>query len=97
MADDDARERARALLAAHHEFPGPFEFRVVVRPVDRTAAVTAVVSAAGGGDVLLSLDERASARGSYVSLRITVRAASPEVVLDVYEGVRRVDGVLTVM
>lgn len=97
MSDADGRERALALLLAHHTFPGPFEFRVVVRPVHRTTAVTAVASAVGGGDALLSVDEKRSAQGNYVSLRITVQAESAHAVLDVYEVVRRVEGVLTVM
>lgn len=97
MSDDDRHSRARDLLEANHVFPGPFEFRVVVRPVHRSAVVTAVVTAAGGSDTLLGIDEKASAQGTYVSLRITVRADSADHVLGVYEVVRTVDGVLTVM
>jgi putative lipoic acid-binding regulatory protein len=97
MSEDDRVSRARELLRANHAFPGPFEFRVVVRPVHRSAAVSAVVSAVGGSHALLGVDERASARGTYVSLRIQVQAESPDVVLAVYEVIRQVEGVLTVM
>jgi putative lipoic acid-binding regulatory protein len=97
LAEDDPVERARALLAAHHEFPGPFEFRVVVRPVHRSAAVAAVVRAAGGDEVLLSVDERASSNGTYVALRIAVHVHTVDHVLAVYQEVKLVEGVLTVL
>lgn len=96
-SDSDPVARARALLEAHHTFPGPFEFRVVVRPVHRSAAVTAVAHAVGGSESLLSIDERRSSQGTYVSLRIRVHAETVDTVLGVYEVIRTVEGVLTVM
>ncbi len=97
MTEDERVEQARALLLANHAFPGPFEFRVVVRPVHRSSVVTAVVTAAGGTEVLLAVDERSSANGNFVSLRIEVHVDTVERVLAVYEVVKGVEGVLTVM
>ena len=96
-SDPDPVARARALLEAHHTFPGPFEFRVVVRPVHRSSALTAVVHAVGGSEALLGVDERRSAQGNYLSLRIRVHAETVDAVLGVYAVIRQVEGVLTVM
>jgi putative lipoic acid-binding regulatory protein len=97
MADSDPIGRARALLLAHHQFPGPFEFRVVVRPVDRSAVVSAVAAAGRDRDALVEIREQPSARGTYLSLRLTLRVESADHVLEVYDVVRQVSGVLTVM
>jgi putative lipoic acid-binding regulatory protein len=93
----DRRERALALLDSQHAFPGPFEFRVVIRPDGRPAALGALLAAAGGSERLIEVTERSSERGNYVSLRVKVQLESSAVVLDVYEVLRRVDGILTVL
>lgn len=95
--DVDARERALALLRNHHEFPGAFEFRAVVRPENRSAVVSAVVAAVSHPSPLRGLTERLSRQGNYVSVRIRVEVQSAEEVLDVYEVLRALDGVLTAM
>ncbi|MEZ4235592.1 MAG: DUF493 family protein [Myxococcota bacterium] len=97
QGEDDPRERALALLEAHHTFPGPYEFRVVMRPPARGAVLGAVMSAAGSGAVLLDVSERASAAGNYLSLRLRVQLEGAERVLDVYEVIRAVDDVITAM
>lgn len=94
---DDPRERAIALLESQHDFPGPFEFRIVIRPPTRSAVLGAVLSVAGGSEALLDVSERASSQGTYVALRVRVRMAEAASVLDVYEVLRGVTGVLTVM
>src|SRR5688500_12011598 len=98
MAHDlDARERALALLNNHHAFPGTFEFQAVVRPETRAAVVGAVVSAVSTPQPLRGISERQSRMGTYVSVRIKVAVRSAEEVLDVYEVLRALDGVLTAM
>lgn len=93
----DARQRALALLEAQHAFPGAFEFRVVIRPEGRGAALAALLAAAGGSEVLLDVTERPSSAGRYVSLRVKVRLERAEKVLDVYEVLREVEHVITVL
>lgn len=95
--DSERRERALTLLRNHHEFPGTFEFRAVVRPETRPAVVSAVISAVSAPQPLRSLSERQSRQGNYVSVRIGVEVQTPEEVLDVYEVLRNLDGVLTAM
>lgn len=93
----DPRLRAIALLEAQHEFPGPFEFRIVTRPVGRAAALGALMSAAGETAVLVTISERTSMGGKYVSLRVKVHLETAERVLDVYEVLREVDDVITAL
>lgn len=94
--EKDPRERAIALLESQHAFPGVFEFRVVIRPAARTPALGAVLAVTGGAS-LVEVTERPSAQGNYVALRIRTRVAEATRVLDVYEVLRGVEGVLTVL
>ena len=94
---DDRRERALALLESQHQFPGPFEFRVVTRPAHRPGALGAVLAVAGGSEALIEVTERSSGRGNYVSMRVRVTVESAGVVLDVYDVLKRVEGVITVL
>lgn len=94
---DNRRERVIALLEARHRFPGPFEFRVVTRPADRAVVLSALSAAAGGSERLLDVGERASCAGTYVSLRVQVQMDRAEHVLDVYEVLRQVEQVVTVL
>lgn len=89
------REEALALLAQQHVFPGPFEFRVVVRPPVRGAVISAMVVAAGAAARLEHVGERASKHGKYVALAVTIHVPAPEQVLDVWEILKSVDGVVT--
>lgn len=95
--EKDPRERAIALLESQHAFPGVFEFRVVIRPAARTPALGAVLAVTGGAASLVEVTERPSAQGNYVALRIRTRVAEATRVLDVYEVLRGVEGVLTVL
>jgi len=96
MADDsDERQRMVDLLESQHRFPGPFTFRVVVRPVSRAEVVTAM--AAVDDCVVASVDERPSRKGTYLSLRVTAQLERAEVALDVYEVLQQLEAVLAVM
>jgi putative lipoic acid-binding regulatory protein len=88
------RDSALALLRSQHAFPGPFEFRVVVRPPVAAATISAMVAAAGSDAALEELSERHSSGGKYVALHVRIRLSDAERVLDVYEVLRGVDGVM---
>jgi putative lipoic acid-binding regulatory protein len=80
------RDRALALLRNTHEFPGPYELRVVIHPHGRTTVLSLV--AAVGSVSVHGVDEKASAQGRYVSLRIGLTVSDAEDVLAVYEVLR---------
>ena len=91
-----SREQALALLRSMHRFPGPYEFRVVVRPQASGATVSAV-RAVLGADAELKVGERWSRAGTWVALHLRATVSSAEQVLDVYEVLQRTEGVATVM
>ncbi|MEQ1503990.1 MAG: DUF493 domain-containing protein [Myxococcota bacterium] len=95
--EGDPRQRALALLESQHAFPGPFEFRVVLRPEGRAAALGALMSAAGPDSSLIDVTERASHAGRYLALRVKVQLDRAEQVLDVYEVLKEVDEVITAL
>ncbi len=92
-----AQEKSLALLRAQHVFPGPFGFRVVIRPGHRSRVLTAMVAAAGDPNALIDVAERRSRAGNYVALRVRVQVSDAQIVLDVYEVLRQLDGILTVL
>jgi len=83
------------LLESQHAFPGEYTFRVVVRPVARAEVVSAL--AAVRDCEVLHVDERASRKGTYLSVRVTTRLERAEVALDAYEVLKQLSSVLTVM
>lgn len=91
------RDTALALLRRQHQFPGEFEFRVVVRPAESSATLSAMVAGAGEGAVLVDVTERRSRNGTYLALHVKMRLPTAERVLDVYEILRALDGVLATM
>ncbi len=91
------RESALALLRTNHSFPGPFEFRVVVRPESVTPTVSAMALAGGDDSVVENVRKRESSKGTYVALRVRMRVPAAERVLDVYEILGTLDGILTSM
>ena len=95
--EQDPRQRAIALLESQHAFPGEFEFRVVIRPPAKAAVLGAVLAVTGGSGSLVDVTERPSTNGNYVALRIRTRVAAATGVLDAYEILRGVEGVLTIL
>ncbi len=85
------RAEALELLRSAHTFPGPYRCRAAAR----AAAVTAVRAMIGPG--LRGVDEQASRNGTYVSLRLDVHAEAAEDVLEIYELVRGIEGVVAVL
>lgn len=94
--DHEERARTLALLRDQHTFPGAFGFRVVIRPGLRATVVQAVVAVLDE-DALGDVHERTSRNGNYLSLRLQAHMASAEQVLEVYEVLKQVDGVLAVL
>ncbi len=93
----EEKDRLLELLRSQHTFPGPYLFRVIVRPTNRTTILSAVSVAVGGGEALLDVSERPSRKGSYVALHLRVHVVDAEAVLGVYDVLNRIDGVLAVM
>lgn len=91
------QDRLLALLRSQHTFPGPYLFRVIVRPTDRAAILSAVSAVIGDGTTLIDVSERPSRGGSYVALHLRVQASGAEIILEIYDVLKRVDGVLAVM
>ena len=100
-SEEEARERARALLEATHVFPCEYFLMVIARHDESiterlVAAVnqaTARAFEATGKDLLL----RPSSGGKYVSHRFSVQVEHAGEVLRLYEVVKGVEGVVTVM
>jgi putative lipoic acid-binding regulatory protein len=91
------RAESLDLLRSQHQFPGVFEFRVVIRPGKRSTVVSAMTAAAGPGARLEGVRERNSRNGNYVALRVGIDVDDAERVLDVYEVLKALDGILAVM
>jgi len=96
MADEsDERQRMVDLLESQHTFPGPYTFRVVVRPAARAQVVT--VLAAVDDCRVVQVDEKPSRKGTYLSVRVTAELERADVALDVYEVLQQLEAVLAVM
>lgn len=82
------RDEARALLESQHEFPGVFEFRVVVPPGQKELTVSAMAAAAGPGARVQHVGERFSRTRKYVALQVRIHVGSADHVLEVYEVIK---------
>lgn len=85
------RAEALALLESQHEFPGAFEFRVVVPPSRKELTVSVLVAAAGDGARVVHVGERFSATRKYVALQVRIHVGSAERVLEVYDAIKSLD------
>jgi putative lipoic acid-binding regulatory protein len=101
MSDDSvkAREEAIALLLATHAFPVLYDISIIAVSGE---VISARVRAAVEETLLGPLDDDAydlqpSRGGRYLSHRFRVPCPTPEDVIALYERVRRVDGVVTVI
>lgn len=88
------RQSALELLRSQHAFPGAYVFRVVVHPHAAPGVVSGVGAALPPEGEVVRVDEQASRSGRYLSLRVHVSLPSAEVVLDVYEVIASLDGVV---
>ncbi len=99
MADSAERERFVALLEANHEFPGPY-FVSVITVNDEAVRIAVRVAIEEGLEAPVpdaDWQTRASSGGRYSSHRVTVSCRSADDVLALYERLRRVPGVVTLL
>ena len=94
---DESRERALVLLQNNHNFPGPFDFRVVVRPGHQATIVAAIRATIGSHAAVTGVQERPSRTGKYLALRIGVTLDRAEQALTCWDVLKTLDGVVTVM
>ena len=95
MADvSDERVRVLALLRHNHEFPCAYNLKAIVRAGESATVVSTV---AATGVRILSVDERESRTGAYLSVRFRVHVPSAESVLEVYDTLSRLDSVVTTL
>jgi putative lipoic acid-binding regulatory protein len=95
---EDARTRAIALLEATHKFPVEYDISIIAHGelvlADLRAAVEAHLTEPLPADAYQSVPSRG---GKYASHRFRVPCEDAETVLALYERVRLVKGVITVM
>jgi len=91
------REEALELLEHQHTFPGPFDFRIVVRMGTQAGVVSAISSVIGPDASVQDLTSRPSSKGTYEALVIRVQIGSAQQVLEVYELIQTLPDVVTAM
>ena len=98
MSGGGDRKRSLELLDANHVFPGDYGVSVIANNDEQvTAAILAAVQAGASPLVEGGHEVRPSAKGKYVSHRLTVRCQDAEAVLALYAALRAVTGVITVL
>lgn len=88
------RESALELLRSQHVFPGAYVFRIVVHPHAAAGVVSGVGAALPPEGGVVKVEQQASRSGRYVSLRLHTSLPDAEIVLDVYELLGSLDGVV---
>ena len=91
------RDETLDLLRSQHEFPGLFTFRVILQPDQSSTVVSAMVAAAGTTARIDNIAERPSRNNKYLALGVTMELEDAERVLDVYQVLQTLDGILAVM
>jgi len=96
MADPADEDRLRELLESQHTFPTDYSFKVICRntPGVQESIVAGVRERTGLALALANDGMKASRKGNYVSLTLTLRANLPQDVLDVYACLSTFDSVL---
>ena len=93
------QERFRDLLAATHVFPGPYQLTVITVTDDAVVAALRAALQIGRDDPIAddAWKTRQSAGGRYTSHRVTLVCASADDVVELYDRVRTLRGVVTAM
>ena len=91
------RAESLELLKSQHHFPGPFDFRVVVKKGHKTEVVNAVLAVSGDGTLVSDVVERPSRKGTYVALVITVKLRDARQVFDIYDVIKQLPSVVTAL
>lgn len=96
MADPAEEDRLRDLLESQHDFPCDYGFKVICRnaPGVQESIIAGLRERTGLALVLAEDGMKASRKGNYVSLTLTLRANLAQDVLDVYACLRTFDSVL---
>jgi len=85
-------------LNAMHTFPGTYIFKVIGEnePTFVSRVVQAAVNAIGSkGEV--DVETRESGKGKHIAVTLSAEVQSPQMVLDIYELLRAVEGVRFMM
>ena len=91
------RNESLELLRQQHAFPGPFDFRVVVKKGTSAHVVSALAAGAGADAVVENVTTRLSRKGTYEAVVIRMRVGSAERVLDVYALLPELPNVVTAL
>jgi putative lipoic acid-binding regulatory protein len=96
---DDERARALALLEATHQFPVAYEVSVITMTAETTFVAVRAAAQHGLERPLGDEDHQMvpSKGGKYTSHRLRVPCARPEDVLALYERLRAIEGVMTLL
>lgn len=93
-----SRDRMLALLEANHVFPGPFHFSIVAHNRDEVAELLRTVIVEHTGPIAPgSWHRQHSAKGTYVSHRITVACDSASQVVILFERFHALEGVIQIL
>jgi len=95
----DSDQRALRLLEEHHQFPGPFMFKVIgFARGDWKAEVQRAAEAVLGplpGDAIVRA--RPSSRGKYLAVTLEVEVAGARQVLDIYRRLKELEGLVALV
>jgi putative lipoic acid-binding regulatory protein len=100
MSDDDirTRESSKATLEETHDFPCPYQFKVIGDNSEEfVAQVVQVGVNVGGTDTEPEVSTRESSSENYVSVTMELEVENAETILDVYDRVKELDGVQFVL
>ena len=100
MSDDDMRTREPSIetLEETHSFPCPYQFKVIGDNSEEfVAQVVQVGVNLGGEESEPEVSTRESSSNNYVSVTMVVEVEDAEMILDIYDGVKSLDGVQFVL
>ncbi len=92
------RETSLQTLEETHSFPCPYQFKVIGDNSEEFVARVAQVGVnVGGSEAEPEISTRESSSGNYVSVTMQLEVEQAEMILDVYDGVRELEGVRFVL
>ena len=100
MSEDDmsSRESSIETLEETHEFPCPYQFKVIGTNSEEFVAQVAQIGVnVIGADAEPNVTTRESSGGTYVSVTMEVEVEDAETILDVYARVQQMDDVKFVL
>lgn len=100
MSDDDMRTRESSIetLEETHSFPCPYQFKVMGDNSEEFIAdVVQVGVNVGGSEAEPEISTKESSGGTYVSVTMELEVEEAEMILDVYDRVKSIDGVRFVL